>query len=78
MKTRRRIHHGMAKTLNFQVDSMLELLEPALFALIFAAFVAGTVDALVGGGGCLATEKRYTPDDSGPAHTGCGLHVKTQ
>ena len=32
---------------------MLELLEPALLALIFAAFVAGAVDAVVGGGGLI-------------------------
>ena len=32
---------------------MLELFEPALFALIFAAFVAGAVDAVVGGGGLI-------------------------
>jgi uncharacterized membrane protein YfcA len=32
---------------------MLELLEPTLLALIFAAFVAGAVDAVVGGGGLI-------------------------
>ncbi|MBK7416202.1 MAG: TSUP family transporter [Dechloromonas sp.] len=32
---------------------MLELLEPGLFALILAAFIAGAVDAVVGGGGLI-------------------------
>jgi uncharacterized membrane protein YfcA len=32
---------------------MLELLEPGLLALILAAFVAGAVDAVVGGGGLI-------------------------
>ena len=32
---------------------MLELLEPGLFGLILAAFIAGAVDAVVGGGGLI-------------------------